>query len=448
MNNVLILLIFAPAFSLVLQLLRFFAIKNISAAGVQAEKTTYYLVMLPILACLLGVLVLSINVILHGPSSHHISNWFGSSDYDYKIIFVIDYLSIVYGLLSLTLLGTICYFSKRYLHKDPGFHRFYLLFTIFCCGLLIVAFAGILEILIIGWELVGISSVLLIAFYTTRDGPPRNALYVFIIYRCCDIGLITAALLLHYFTHHSNFELLENSYWYGIEAPHDGLLIIGLCILFAASGKAALFPFSSWIPRAMEGPTPSSAIFYGALSVHLGPLLLLRSINFFAESQLLMTLLLVIGVLTALIGFLSWQVQNDIKSKLAYGSVTQLGIIVCEIALGWEILALIHVVTHASLRALQILRAPSLLQDYKLINQMLGHSLAATREYDHKVSRFRQFIYRISLERGLLETFWKDRFLGTLKIIILSFDRLDNNIAAKLGNAATDNKNTVKGDEA
>lgn len=397
----------------------------------RSETLTYWLTMLPIIAGSIGLVMLVTGLILNGSSVHHLTNWFGNAFYQYHISVTADWLAATYVMLTLLLLSLIAVFSRRYLHKDRGYHRFYCLLSLFGTGLILAAFAGTLELLIIGWELVGISSVLLISFFTYRPEPPKSALFTLVIYRCCDIGLIAAAFLLHFLGQHGEFQHLDKAHWFGIHAPEHTVLIGGL-LLFAASGKAALFPFSSWLPRAMEGPTPSSAVFYGALSVHLGPLLLMRSADIFSSSPYLQAALIISGLLTTLFGSLVGRVQNDIKSELSYASITQLGIIVIEIGLGLYSLALIHVFAHASLRTLQILRAPSLLQDYQHISQMLGHSFSMTRSFDDAVTPFQAFIHRFSLERAWLDSFWRDYLLGTINRIIMRIDGLDQHIAYAL----------------
>lgn len=397
----------------------------------RAESLTYWCTMTPILLGLVGVLIVITGLILDGPTVHYIGNWFGNEFYQYHLSITADWLAVTYACLTLLLLGLVAVFSRSYLHKDNGFHRFYFLLTLFGAGLLTASFAGTLELLIVGWELVGISSVLLISFFTYRPEPPKSALYTFIIYRCCDIGLIAAAFLVHLLGQHADFHHLNHTAWFGVNVS-DMVLWIGGFLLLAAAGKAALFPFSSWLPRAMEGPTPSSAIFYGALSVHLGPLLLLRCADVFAASLWLQGALVVVGGLTALFGRLVARVQNDIKSRLAYASVIQLGVIVVEIGLGFYNLALFHVFTHAILRTLQILRAPSLLQEYQHLSQMIGHSYAATRSFDERVSLWQCIVYRFSLERALLDTFWRDHVLGSLGIMINRIDQLDQSIARLL----------------
>jgi len=407
----------------------------------RSESLTYWLIMSQIMIGLIGVSLVTIGILKNGSSVHYIVNWFGNEFYQFHVSITSDWLAITYVGMTLLLLSLVAVFSRSYLHKDKGYHRFYFLLSLFGTGLIITSFAGTLELMIVGWELVGISSVLLISFFNYRPKPAKNALYTFIIYRCCDVGLVTAAFLIHLFGQDGEFQNLYVANWFGVQLsePNQTLWIGGL-LLFAAAGKAALFPFCSWLPRAMEGPTPSSAIFYGALSVHLGILLLLRNADVFASSVWLQGSLLVIGILTTLIGSIVGRVQNDIKSRLAYGSVSQLGIIVTEIGLGLYTLALIHVFAHASIRTLQILRAPSLLHDYQHISEMLGHSFSMTRAFDLKVSRWQAFIYRFSLERAWLDSFWRDYTFGILKSLSFLLDRIDQYIACGLTGKITKDK--------
>jgi NAD(P)H-quinone oxidoreductase subunit 5 len=149
-------------------------------------------------------------------------------------------------------------------------------------------------------------------------------------------------------------------------------LAVGLLLLVAAAGKSGLVPFSGWLPRAMEGPTPSSAIFYGALSVHLGAFLLLRVEPLIERSAVLGALLVALGLATGLCATITARVQTDVKSALAYASLTQVGLIVAEIGLGLRYVALAHIIGNACLRTLQLLRAPSLLHDYHHMENAIG----------------------------------------------------------------------------
>ena len=154
-------------------------------------------------------------------------------------------------------------------------------------------------------------------------------------------------------------------------------LFVGILLLIAAAGKSALIPFSGWLPRAMEGPTPSSAVFYGALSVHLGTFLLLRVGPVLDASPVLSAAVVILGFSSAVYGVLVGRVQSDVKTALAFASLTQVGIITAEIGLGFRYIPLIHIIGHACLRTLQLVRAPTLLHDYHLLENAIGGHLHA-----------------------------------------------------------------------
>jgi NAD(P)H-quinone oxidoreductase subunit 5 len=275
--------------------------------------------------------------------------------------------------------------------------------------MIVTALAGTIETLFTGWELVGLSSALLVAFYQERPAPPRNGLWVWGVYRLSDAALLLAAVTMHHLVGEGDFDGLFGSGTWPEEtsllAPNQALLV-GLLVLIAAAGKSGLIPFSSWLPRAMEGPTPSSAVFYGALSVHLGVFLLLRVSPLLDLSIWLSATVVTVGLLTAIVAHLAGGVQTDIKSALSFASLVQVGIIVAEIGLGFRYLALFHTLGHACLRTLQFVRAPSLLQDYRTLENAIGDhlprvgALASLRS----IERYRLWLFRWSLERGYLDS--------------------------------------------
>ena len=239
--------------------------------------------------------------------------------------------------------------------------------------------------MIAGWELLGLSSMLLIGFFHDRTFPVRNALRAFTVYRVCDIGLLTGTVLMHHYAHTSDFlQAFGADSWPSGSDSHfgPGASLIALCMLWAACGKSALFPMGSWLPRAMEGPTPSSAIFYGALSVHAGAYLLLRMSPLLAHAPVARAAIVLVGAATALHGQLVERVQSDVKSQLAYATITQVGVIFVEIGLGLPRLALFHLVAHALLRTLQLLRAPNAIHDAQMMQAAAGtHHFETGRQY-------------------------------------------------------------------
>ena len=204
-------------------------------------------------------------------------------------------------------------------------------------------------------------------------------------------------------------------------------LSVGLLLLLAAAGKSALIPFSGWLPRAMEGPTPSSAVFYGSLSVHLGAYLLLRVSPILEASLLLSLAVVALGLASAVFGSMAARVQVDIKSALAFASLTQVGIIVAEIGCGLRYIPLIHIIGHACLRTLQFLRAPTLLQDYHSMENAIGARLTRPPSLWVRLvpDRARTWLYRISMERGFLDTILDEYVVKPFLALFRWSDRME-----------------------
>jgi NADH-quinone oxidoreductase subunit L len=298
--------------------------------------------------------------------------------YHFVFKFEFDRLSVPFVIMTFALCGTIGAFCNRYMHREPGFNRFFFCYSLFVLGMVMTSLAGTIETLFTGWELVGLSSALLVAFYHERLSPVQNGLHVWCVYRLSDAALLMASIVLHHLTGEGDFDkLVHVGTWPEGTAllTQSQCLLVGLLLLVAAMGKSALVPFSGWLPRAMEGPTPSSAVFYGALSVHLGAFLLLRVSPLLDRSRLLCVCIVLVGLTTAVFGAFAARVQTDIKSALSFASLTQVGLIVAEIGFGLRYLALIHILGHACLRTLQFLRAPTLLHDYRVLENAIGQRL-------------------------------------------------------------------------
>lgn len=336
-----------------------------------------------------------------------LGSWVEVHEFHFAVKFLFDRLSIPFVILSFALCGTIGAFANRYMHREQGFNRFFVLFAFFVCGMIITSLAGNIETLFAGWELVGLSSAMLVAFFHERQAPVRNGLRVWTVYRISDAALLIASVILHHMHGHGDFDaFLSVQPWpEGETALTAGQALgVGALLVLAAAGKSALVPFSGWLPRAMEGPTPSSAVFYGALSVHLGAFLLLRTSLLLNQSFALSAMVVTLGLLTAVYAAFAERVQTDIKSALSFASLTQVGLIVAEIGLGLRYLALAHILGHACLRTLQFLRAPTLLHDYRVLENAIGGSLAANGSRQHRLpARMQQWLYRFALERGYLD---------------------------------------------
>ena len=350
--------------------------------------------------------------------------------FHFRLKFVFDRLSVPFLILSYALVGTVGAFANRYLHREKGYQRFFLFYSMFLLGMVLASLAGTVETLFMGWELVGLSSALLVAYFHERLSPVLNGQRVWSVYRVADAAFLLAAVWLHHVTGEGDFNrLMGMDAWPAGQAAltSSQALFIGLLMLIAAAGKSALIPFSGWLPRAMEGPTPSSAVFYGALSVHLGALLLLRVSPLLDRSYILSTAVVVLGLASALFGSLTARVQSDVKSALAYASLTQVGIITAEIGFGLRYIALIHIIGHACLRTLQLLRAPNLLRDYRTLENAIGAHLPQERNrWDGWLSpQMRMRLYRMSFERGYFDSLLDTFIVRPFVTVFRSCDRVE-----------------------
>ncbi len=363
--------------------------------------------------------------------------------FHFHLKFVFDRLSVPLATLSYLLCGTVAAFASNYLHREAGYQRFFLFYALFSFGLSLSFLASTIEVLFFGWELVGLASALLVGFFHERRGPVNNGLRVWAVYRISDALFLVAVVMMHHLTGEGDFDhLTGQGAWPNAVSLLSGreAFSVGGLLLLAAAAKSALIPFSGWLPRAMEGPTPSSAIFYGALSIHLGAFLLLRVSPLIANSAGLTALVIAIGLATAIVANLIGRVQADIKGVLAFSALTQVGLIVVEIGMGWYYLALTHIIGHAFLRTLQLLRASNLLQDYFNIETAVGRKIAMSRLSqleDSKPAEMQPWLYRFGLERGYLDLLLDRGLVAPWLEFFRWCSRLESNGIAWFGNQVT-----------
>lgn len=330
-----------------------------------------------------------------------------STGYDFYIDFYFDKITATFLFIGAFLTFLITVYSRYYLHREEGYKRFFNVILFFYLGYNLIIFAGNLETMFLGWEILGISSFLLIAFYRDRYLPVKNAVKVFSIYRIGDVGIIMAMWLSHHLWHENiSFQKLND-----IALVHEHLsqhsvigISIALFIFLSAAAKSAQFPFSYWLPRAMEGPTPSSAIFYGSLSVHIGAFVLLRTFPFWEEQTSFRWFLFGMGLLTSVMATFIARVQSTVKSQIAYSSIAQIGLIFMEIALGWDDLALVHIAGNAFLRTYQLLVSPSVVS-YKIREQFYNFVPRQKTIEDTLPKRLENSLYILSLKEWNLDTF-------------------------------------------
>ena len=371
---------------------------------------------------------------------NHEYEWFSlysAGDYRFPVLFYLDRVGAAYLFCSWAIFSIIVKFCRVYLHRETGYKRFFLTIFGFLFGLNMVILAGSIDILFAGWEIVGISSFLLIAFYRHRIQPVRNALRAYSVYRFCDIGLLLGAWMSHLLFHESqHFSQLATLFNNDAIPPagYTSILLISMLILIAASGKSAQFPFCFWLPRAMEGPTPSSAIFYGALSVHLGVFLLLRTTPIWTFHYFTRFIVFLIGLLTVVVASISEKTQSNIKGQIAYASITQVGFMFMEVALGLETLVLVHFIGNAFLRCYQLLVSPSIVAHLLRVEGAAdtGFKITSSARFDFLPASVRETlpeviqntIYVFSLQEGNLEYLVRSILWEPLKRIGAAINRM------------------------
>ncbi|MEE9493856.1 MAG: proton-conducting transporter membrane subunit [Gammaproteobacteria bacterium] len=323
------------------------------------------------------------------PGYIQVFTWFHSGDYHINISFLLDTPGLIMAhLVSLLSLITL-HFSVNYLHREAGYPRFFMIMSLFTAAMLLIVMAGNTLLMFVGWELAGVCSYLLIAYSHERTTAADNATRAFVTNKIGDTGFLLAIIL--------SFFWINSTEWPDIfihtgvlDSLHSGLIASGL--LLAAMAKSAQIPFSPWIARSLEGPTPSSAIFYGSLMVHAGVFLLIRMQPLLMHTPELMWMIAIIGAATALYGFIGSLVQTDVKSALMFSTTGQTGLMFLACGLGWFEFALWHLVAHAIWRAYHFLSAPAMMH---LLN---GH----TRFVPAWIQKRRQ-LYTAALQRFWLE---------------------------------------------
>ncbi len=323
------------------------------------------------------------------PTSLPLVEWFSSGHISIVIALSLDMLSLAIGSLFALLLAVTQRFSVNYLHRERGYFRFFMVLNMFSAAMMLIVFSGNAITAFLGWELAGLSSYLLIAYAYDRPTATENATRVFITNRFGDAGFILALVLSFYWASGSDWNTMNNEL-IALDASQRILVLSGFVL--AALVKSALFPFCSWITRALEGPTPSSAIFYGSLMVHAGIFLLLRIAPVIDESSAIQIVLITLGLLTILYGWLGGLVQTDLKTALIFSTLTQTGLMLTFIGFGWYTLVAFHLAAHAIWRAFQMLSSPAYLT---LINRK---ARPVSRWLQNKPRLFNAALHRMWLD--------------------------------------------------
>jgi len=342
------------------------------------------------------------------PIKWDLGNLYQSKENHLFVGFYLDKAGILFLCITAIISNVIIFYSRRYLHRDPGYRRFFMVMSVFILGMTFLICAGSFDLLFAGWELVGLSSFLLIGYYWHRPQAVINAKRTYFIYRVCDLGLLISALMSHFLWHYDDLfykmisgELLHADVHFGLTEQW----ILSSVILLAVLGKSAQFPLSYWLPRAMEGPTPSSAIFYGSLSIHAGVFLLIRTFSIWYYTDGFTWVVGGIGLTTAILSTSFGRVQANIKGQIGYASIAQVGLMLVELSLGLVDLALVHLCGNAFLRCFQLLISPSILsQQLQIMSALEGKTVKKKIGWRCFISeRLESSLYVFALNEGYLE---------------------------------------------
>ena len=382
---------------------------------------------------LAGLSVFIVSWLLHGASVLNLKHFVFYKEDTIEIFldFYFDKSTAMFSFVGALITFLVLIFSKFYLHRDDGYKRFFNTVLLFYFGYNVAVFAGNFETLFIGWEFLGITSFLLIAFYRDRYLPVKNALKTISLYRLGDICLLLSLWMSHHLWHENiTFLQLEDVGLVNSHInEHYGFALFTITMLvISATIKSAQFPFSSWLPRAMEGPTTSSAVFYGSLSVHLGVFLLLRTHSYWESVEVMKVAIIVIGAATTIIASLIANVQSTVKTQIAYASIAQIGLMFIEVALGWHNLVLVHFAGNAFLRTYQLLVSPSVL-GYKIHDQVFNYS---PKQYDSNRSftgKLRNTFYLLGMQEWNMDAFLKKVLWNPFKNIGKLFYFMSSNAA-------------------
>lgn len=373
------------------------------------EAAIFWVAIVTVSSHLLATVSVTVaNLLLgHGDVFVHGVPLYENAQFEFSFALFMDRLSTVYALVADLITFNVLIFSRYYMHRESGYKRFFNNILFFYLGLNLVILAGNFETLFAGWEILGISSFLLIGFYRDRYLPVKNSLKVVSLYRLSDVMLLVGIWLFHQLLPEKmNFhdlstrpELIETA-----RNASGYFALIPAFFLVVAAIKSAQFPFSSWLPRAMEGPTTSSAIFYGSLSVHIGLFLTLRLYPLWENVLAIKVAMITLGLLTSVVSTYIARVQSTIKTQIAYSSTAQIGLMFIEAALGLHTLVLFHFAGNAFLRTYQLLVSPSVL-NYLIHDQYFHFDPPKDKIPNNLFGRIKSTIFVLSIKEWNMDNF-------------------------------------------
>ncbi len=324
------------------------------------------------IVCSLAAALASIKLLLLHANPHnlplqYVYDWLHVSDhslwpfvtvarYDFSVGFLVDPLNLLMIVLVTTISFFVQLFSYYYMAEDESRARYFGFLSFFSFSMTGLVLSSNLLQTFLFWELVGLTSYLLIGFWYQKPSAASAARKAFVINRLADLGFYLGIIALFILSGTLNFTDLNPEFLHQILPPAT-VTLIGILVLLGVMGKSAQFPFHNWLPDAMEGPTPVSALIHSATMVAAGVFLLNRAFGLFSASAVTLWVILIVGSLTAFIGASVATVQRDIKRIMAYSTISQLGLMVMAVGAGSAVSGMFHLSTHAYFKSLLFLTA-------------------------------------------------------------------------------------------
>ncbi len=288
----------------------------------------------------------------------HLFTWIPAGDFVVEVGFVIDALTACL-LIVVTTIGLLVHvYSVGYMAHDPGYWRFFAYLNLFMFSMLLLVLASSFLVVFVAWELVGLCSYLLIGFWYRKRSAALAAKKAFIVNRVGDVGFALGIMLI--FVSLGTLDIREVIEHIG-SLDQTTIVLIALLIFAGAMGKSAQFPLHVWLPDAMEGPTPVSALIHAATMVNAGVYLVARTNPIFASAQSAMVVVAAIGIFTAILAASIAMTQTDIKRVLAYSTLSQLGYMFAALGVGAFTAAIFHLMTHGFFKGLLFLGSGSVI---------------------------------------------------------------------------------------